>query len=92
MWCQKVFHSGCCGWQHNYYSQQRQAGLDNEQSTSLRCLWLYYINILGNTFTLKLATALTQRLLHYLGCLVITTSWVSMIFSVEFHTFDTHTA
>ena len=40
MWCQKVLHSGCCGWQHNYYSQQRQAGRANEQSTSLRCLWL----------------------------------------------------
>ena len=40
MWHQKVLHSGCCGWQHNYYSQQRQAGRANEQSTSLRCLWL----------------------------------------------------
>ena len=40
MWRQKVLHSGCCGWQHNYYRQQRQAGQANEQSTSLRCLWL----------------------------------------------------
>ena len=39
MWRQKVLHSGCCGWQHNYYHQQRQAGWANEQSTSLRCLW-----------------------------------------------------
>ena len=41
MWCQKVLHSSCCGWQHNYYSQQRQAGQANE-STSLRCLWIGY--------------------------------------------------
>ena len=39
MWRQKVLHSGCCGWRHNYYDQQRQAGRANEQSTSLRCLW-----------------------------------------------------
>ena len=39
MWHQKVLHSGCCGWQHNYYSQQRQTGRANEQSTSLKCLW-----------------------------------------------------
>ena len=39
MWCQKVPHSSCCGWRHNYFSQQRQAGRANEQSTSLRCLW-----------------------------------------------------
>ena len=39
-WHQKVLHSGCCGWRHNYYSQQRQAGQANEQSTSLRCLCL----------------------------------------------------
>ena len=39
MWRQKVLHSTCCGWQHNYYSQQRQVGRANEQSTSLRCLW-----------------------------------------------------
>ena len=39
MWCQRVLHSGCCGWRNNYYSQQRQAGCANEQSTSLRCLW-----------------------------------------------------
>ena len=39
MWRQKVLHSGCCGWRHNYYHQQRQAGRANEQSTSLRCLW-----------------------------------------------------
>ena len=38
MWPQTVLHSGCCGWQHNYYSQQRQMGRANEQSTSLRCL------------------------------------------------------
>ena len=37
-WRRKVLHSGCCGWRHNYYSQQRQAGQANEQSTSLRCL------------------------------------------------------
>ena len=41
-WRRKVLHSGCCGWRHNYYSQQRQAGRANEQSTSLRCLWLIY--------------------------------------------------
>ena len=34
----KVLHSGCCGWRHNYYSQQRQAGQANEQSTSIRCM------------------------------------------------------
>ena len=38
-WHQKVLHSSCCGWRHNYYSQQRQAGWATEQSTSLRCLW-----------------------------------------------------
>ena len=38
MWHQKVLHSGCSIWRHNYYSQQRQAGRANEQSTSLRCL------------------------------------------------------
>ena len=37
-WHQKVLHSGCCGWRHNYYSQQRQVGRANEQFTSLRCL------------------------------------------------------
>ena len=36
MWRQKVLHSGCCGWRHNYYHQQRQADRANEQSTSLR--------------------------------------------------------
>ena len=46
MWRQKVLHSGCCGWQHNYYSQQRQAGQANEQSTSLRCLCLHVTLIL----------------------------------------------
>ena len=35
---QKVLHSSCCGWQHNYYCQQRQAGWANDESTSLRCL------------------------------------------------------
>ena len=39
-WLQKVLHSGCCSWRHNYCSQQRQVGRANEQSTSLRCLWL----------------------------------------------------
>ena len=38
-WRQKVLLSGCCGWRQNYYSQQRQVGWANEQSTSLRCLW-----------------------------------------------------
>ena len=26
IWCQKVLLSSCCGWQHNFCSQQRQAG------------------------------------------------------------------
>ena len=39
MWRQKVLHNGCCGWWHNYYSQQMQADRANEQSISLRCLW-----------------------------------------------------
>ena len=40
MWRLKMLHSGGCGWRHYYYSQQRQAGRANEQSTSLRCLCL----------------------------------------------------
>ena len=43
MWRQKVLHSGCCGFRHNYYSQQRQASRANEQSTSHRFLWLPFI-------------------------------------------------
>ena len=43
--CQKVLHSGCCSWRHNYYCQQRQAVRSNKLSTSLRCLWF----IVGNT-------------------------------------------
>ena len=43
MWRQKVLHSDCCGWRHNYYSQQRQAGWANEQSTFHRCLWCIII-------------------------------------------------
>ena len=46
MWRQKVLHSGCCGWQHNYYSQQRKAGQANEHSTSLRCLLELTIQLL----------------------------------------------
>ena len=42
MWHQKVLHKCCCfcGWLHKYYRQQRQADWANEQSTSLKCLWL----------------------------------------------------
>ena len=50
-WLQKVLHSRCCGWWHNYYSQQRQAGRSNEQSTSLRCLWVQLTNSLTHTRT-----------------------------------------
>ena len=37
---QKVLYNAYCGWRHNNYCQQRQAGRANEQSTSLRCLCL----------------------------------------------------
>ena len=50
-WLQKVLHSRCCGWRHNYYSQQRHAGRSNEQSTSLRCLWVQLTNSLTHTRT-----------------------------------------
>ena len=51
---QKVLHSGCCNWQHNYYSQQRQAGWANEQYTSLRCLWFEITSGQANLEWLKL--------------------------------------
>ena len=50
IWRQKVLHSGCCGWRHNYYCLQRQVDRANEQSTSLRCLWYDQVSYGKNGF------------------------------------------